>query len=99
MDLPKASKSLTQTEGNYITFYFDFIPGNFKSLGEIIANDLSESEREALKDHVMNAISNVGAIDAVKVVGLILNNDDVRSIALNAIKSFATERMGLTIVD
>ncbi|KAH8283946.1 hypothetical protein KR054_005502 [Drosophila jambulina] len=73
--------------------------GKFKSLGEIIANDLSESEREALKDHVVNAIANVRPIDAVKVVGLILSNENIRNVALNAMKSFATERMGLTIVD
>ncbi|XP_020811766.1 protein C19orf12 homolog [Drosophila serrata] len=73
--------------------------GKFKSLGEIIMNELSESEREALKDHVVNAITNVRPIDAVKVVGLILSNEDIGNVALNAVKSFATERMGLTIID
>ncbi|XP_017036794.1 protein Nazo [Drosophila kikkawai] len=73
--------------------------GKFKSLGEIIANDLSESDREALRDHVVNAISNIRPIDAVEVVGLILRNEDIRNVALNAVRSFATERMGLTIVD
>ncbi|KAH8250857.1 hypothetical protein KR038_000156, partial [Drosophila bunnanda] len=73
--------------------------GKFKSLGEIIANELSESEREALKDHVLNAITSVRPIDAVKVVGLILRNEEIGNIALNAVKSFATQRMGLSIVD
>ncbi|KAH8355945.1 hypothetical protein KR200_003716, partial [Drosophila serrata] len=93
------------TEGKFTLQYkigriiLTSIPGKFKSLGEIIMNELSESEREALKDHVVNAITNVRPIDAVKVVGLILSNEDIGNVALNAVKSFATERMGLTIID
>ncbi|KAH8232694.1 hypothetical protein KR032_011955 [Drosophila birchii] len=73
--------------------------GKFTPLGEIIANELSESQRKALKDHVVKAITNVRPIDAVRLVGLILGNENIRSVALNAIKSFATQRMGLTIVN
>ncbi|XP_017036795.1 protein Nazo-like [Drosophila kikkawai] len=73
--------------------------GKFKPLSEIIASDLSKSEREALRDHVVNAIFNIRRIDAVQVVGLILSIEDIRNFALNKVRSFVTERMGLTIVD
>ncbi|XP_017140033.1 protein C19orf12 homolog [Drosophila miranda] len=73
--------------------------GKFKSLREIIMNDLTESQRIELEQHVINAVANVGYEDVLSIGALIMRNRRVQDIAMNVLKSFATEQLGLSIVN
>ncbi|XP_034660435.1 protein C19orf12 homolog [Drosophila subobscura] len=73
--------------------------GKFKSLGEIILEDLTESQRIELKEHVTNAMANIGYSDVLNIGALLLSNGRVQDVAFNVLKSFATEQLGLTIVN
>ncbi|XP_022224901.1 protein C19orf12 homolog [Drosophila obscura] len=73
--------------------------GKFKSLREIILEDLTESQRAELEQHVFNAVADVGYSDVLSIGALIMSNGRVQDVALNVLKSFATEQLGYTIVD
>ncbi|KAH8383700.1 hypothetical protein KR009_010092 [Drosophila setifemur] len=73
--------------------------GEFKSLGEVISNDLSESERTELREHITNAISEFSFVDALEFGALILKNREVQNVAVSALRSFFNDRMSMTIVD
>ncbi|EDV43132.1 uncharacterized protein Dana_GF18336 [Drosophila ananassae] len=72
---------------------------DFKSLADVISEDLSESERNELKEHVIEAVTNITSVDIRELGWLILTNTTVQNLAMNAVKSFASDRLGHTIID
>nr|XP_017101719.2 protein C19orf12 homolog [Drosophila bipectinata] len=72
---------------------------DFKSLADVISEDLSESERNELEEHVINAVNNITPVDVLELGFLIMTNPNIQSLAMNAVKSFATNHLGHTIID
>ncbi|KAH8316027.1 hypothetical protein KR074_008994 [Drosophila pseudoananassae] len=72
---------------------------DFKSLADVISEDLSERERNELKEHVINAVTNITAVDVLQLGFLIMTNSNIQTLAMNAVKSFATNHLGHTIID
>ncbi|EDW82640.1 uncharacterized protein Dwil_GK10098 [Drosophila willistoni] len=72
---------------------------SFRPLGEIILNDLTDAQREQLVQHVYKAVEKVHPTDLVMLLPLIMRNVPVQQVVLDAVKSFAQERLSINIMD
>lgn len=50
-------------------------------------------------EHVTNAVTNITSVDVRRLGCLILTNANVQNLAMNAVKSFVSDRLGHTIID
>ncbi|TDG39980.1 hypothetical protein AWZ03_013599 [Drosophila navojoa] len=73
--------------------------GTFRPLGEVILNDLTDSQREQLVQHVTTAVADVRPTDLVMLVPLITQNASIQQAVLNTIMSFVTNELRMQIID
>ncbi|ALC48174.1 CG11671 [Drosophila busckii] len=73
--------------------------GTFKPLGEVILNDLTDTQREQLVRHVTKAVADVHPTDLVVLIPLITGNATIQQAVLNTIMSFVTNELRMQIVD
>ncbi|XP_068159231.1 protein Nazo-like [Drosophila tropicalis] len=72
---------------------------SFRPLGEIILNDLTDTQREQLVQHVTKAVQDVHPTDLAMLLPLIMSNVPVQLTVLNTVKSFAQTNLKLNIID
>lgn len=73
--------------------------GRFRSVGDIIRNDMSVREQEKLKDHIMTALSELHPTDIAMLLPLVMGNAAAQRAVLSTVVSFITNEMRLQIVD
>uniref|UniRef100_A0A8D8BZB2 Protein C19orf12 homolog n=1 Tax=Culex pipiens TaxID=7175 RepID=A0A8D8BZB2_CULPI len=73
--------------------------GKFRAVGEIIRHDMSEREREKLKDHLVAALSEFHPTDMAVLLPLLMGSAAAQRAVLSTVVSFVTNEMRLQIID
>ncbi|XP_058816355.1 protein C19orf12 homolog [Topomyia yanbarensis] len=73
--------------------------GKFRSVSEIIMNEMSEREREQLKGRILNALSEFHPTDMAVLLPLIMGNAQAQQAILSTVISFVSNEMRMQIVD
>lgn len=73
--------------------------GTFRSVGDIIRNDLTDSQRERLYYHITESIREVDGSDLVTLLPLVLSATNVQQAVLQSVISFMVKEMQLRIID
>lgn len=72
---------------------------SWKPIGEILRNDLTETQRERLMSHVMMAVRDIGIQDLALLIPMIMGDAAIQTAVLRTVTSFVTNEMGLQILD
>lgn len=72
---------------------------DFKSVAEILINDLSDEEKNRLCDAVIDVTRSVDLRDVAGLVMLIQTNASIQAMVATAIVRFVTSEMNMTIID
>lgn len=62
-------------------------------------NDLSDQEKEALVNHVRNAVEEFEIQDLALLLPLLLSNVSIQQAVLKTVVTFVTNEMRMTLVD
>jgi hypothetical protein len=80
--------------------FFLFFFSDFKSVGEIIRQDLTETQRQKLYHDIVKSVENVKPADLAMIVPMIMgSNPQVQQAVLQTVTSFIKNEMQLSIVD
>lgn len=74
-------------------------PGKFRPLGDVIINDLSDTQKEQLVQHVTNAVKDIHPTDLALLLPLIMNNVSIQQAVLKTVVSFVSSELRLQIID
>lgn len=72
---------------------------DFRSVGDIIQNDLTEQEKWRLHEAVVNSVRQINPADAVMLLPLILNTPSLQEAALKTVVTFITNEMRYQIAN
>ncbi|KAL5276021.1 C19orf12 family protein [Megaselia abdita] len=73
--------------------------GTFRPVSDVIMNDLSDREKEALVNHVRNAVAEFEVTDLALLLPLLLSNVSIQQAVLKTVVTFVTNEMRMSIVD
>ncbi|XP_055541200.1 protein C19orf12 homolog [Wyeomyia smithii] len=73
--------------------------GQFRPVSEIILHEMSERDREQLKDRVVYAVRDFHPTDMGVLLSLLMGNKEVQKAVLNTVTTFITNEMDMQIVD
>lgn len=73
--------------------------GTFRPIGEILMNDLSDQQQEALVQHVQAAVADVGVSDLALLIPLLARNTDIQMAVLQTVTAFVTNELRMQIID
>lgn len=71
--------------------------GQFKSVAEVIRNDMTDVQREQLKNHIMAVASEFEVTDLAVLLPMLMSNTSIQTAALRTVVSFVTNEMNLQI--
>lgn len=72
---------------------------DFKSVAEILLNDLTEDEKNRLCDAVIDVSRDVDLRDVAGLIMLIQTNASIQAMIATAVIKFVTDNLNLTIID
>ncbi|KAM7346503.1 protein Nazo isoform 1-T2 [Cochliomyia hominivorax] len=73
--------------------------GSFRPLGDVIINDLTDSQKEQLVQHVTKAVQDAHPTDLVMLLPLIMNNVSIQQAVLKTVISFVSSELRMQIID
>lgn len=73
--------------------------GTFRPLGDVIINDLTDTQKEQLVQHVTKAVQDVQPTDLIMLLPLIMNNQSIQQAVLKTVVSFVSSELRLQIID
>ncbi|KAB0790213.1 hypothetical protein PPYR_01560 [Photinus pyralis] len=72
--------------------------GKFKSVAEVILEDMTPTQRENLANAIKIALQDVSWEDAVQLTTLIMTNDSLKLLLMNEICKYLKNEMGLRVI-
>ncbi|KAI8121650.1 hypothetical protein FF38_06494 [Lucilia cuprina] len=78
---------------------YNMTKGSFRPLGDVIINDLSDTQKEQLVQHVTKAVQDVHPTDLVMLLPLIMNNVSIQQAVLKTVVSFVSNELRLQVID
>lgn len=72
---------------------------DFRTVGDIIRNDLTQEQKWRLHEHVVNSVRNLHPTDAAMLLPLIMNSPNLQEAALRTIINFVTNELRYTIAN
>lgn len=73
--------------------------GKFRPVSHVIMHEMSNQERERLKNHIVAALAEFHPTDIAVILPLLMGNAAAQRAVLSTVASFITNEMRLTIVD
>ncbi|EAT33085.1 AAEL014657-PA [Aedes aegypti] len=73
--------------------------GKFRPVSHIILHEMSEREREKLKDHLVAALAEFHPTDVAMLLPLLMGNAAAQRAVLSTVASFITNEMRMQIID
>lgn len=74
-------------------------PGTFRPVSDVIMNDLSDREKEALVNHVRSAVAQFEITDMALLLPMLMSNVSIQQAVLKTVVTFMTNEMRMSIVD
>ncbi|KAJ6637561.1 Protein Nazo [Pseudolycoriella hygida] len=71
----------------------------FKSLGEIIKNDLTDYQREQLLQHIMASVRDIEITDIAILLPLLMSTESVQATVLKTVVTYIGRELSLRVVD
>lgn len=68
-------------------------------MGDVIINDLTDTQKEQLVQHVTKAVQDVHPTDLVMLLPLIMNNASIQQAVLKTVISFVSSELRMQIID
>lgn len=78
-------------------FFFFILSGQFKSVAEVIRYDMTNAQREQLKDYIMAVATEFEITDLAVLLPMLMSNTSIQAAALRTVVSFVTNEMNLQI--
>lgn len=70
---------------------------DFKPLAKVLREDLSDHEREQLKQHIINAVEKNKGVSSHNLARSLFKDDNIRLIVLMAVNSFLKKYKGMSV--
>lgn len=72
---------------------------DFRTVGDIIQNDLTQQEKWRLHEHIVNSVRNTGPADVAMLLPLIMNTPSLQEAVMRTVVTFITNEMRYTITN
>lgn len=72
---------------------------DFRSVGDIIQNDLTMVQKELLQEHIVNAVREIHPTDIVMLLPLLANTPSLQQAVLRTVTTFVTNELRYTIAN
>jgi len=75
------------------------ILGQFRSVGDIIRNDLTTQQKEKLMEHVMASVRDLEVTDAAILLPMLVGSASIQQAVLSSVVSFIGNELSLQVID
>lgn len=71
----------------------------FKTVGDIIRNELTYEEKQRLEEHIVNSVRNIHPTDIAMLLPLIMNTPSLQQAVLRTVTTFISNEMRYTLAN
>lgn len=72
---------------------------DFRTVGDIIQNELTTEEKWRLQEHIVNSVRQIHPTDIAMLLPLILNTPSLQEAVMKTVLTFITNEMRYTIAN
>lgn len=71
----------------------------FRSVADIITNDLTMEQKELLKEHIVNSVRQIHPIDIAMLLPLLANTPSLQQTVLRSVTTFVANELRYTLAN
>lgn len=72
---------------------------DFRSVGDIIQNDLTMAQQELLKEHIVNSVRQIHPVDIAMLLPLLASTPTLQQAVLGTVTTFVTNELRYTLAN